>query len=243
MKHIDINCDLGEGIGNDAQLMPYLSSCNVACGGHAGNEQIMIETVELAKFHNTKIGAHPSFPDRENFGRLDMEISPRELTKVLVEQIELLSTILSKRGLKLNHVKAHGALYNKASVDEPTANAIILAMTNFTDLKIYAPWKSVLAHVACNAKIDVMYEAFADRNYNSDLTLVSRKLPNALLHDPDEIATHVLRMIVDGKVKTVSHQEVNIKADTLCIHGDNPDALTIVKHLHKTLEKHDIRVS
>lgn len=241
---IDINCDLGEGVGSDHLLMPYLSSCNIACGGHAGDEDTMRQTIQLAKQHRTKIGAHPSFPDKENFGRTEMHIASDELTSLILDQIEALDTIVKEEGAVLNHVKPHGALYNMATVDTGVAEAIVKAVLLFDEkIMLYAPYGSVMAKLAQEQSISVMFEAFADRNYNDDLTLVSRKLENAVIQNPEEILTHVLLMIKEKKVRSLSGQLSAIQADTLCIHGDNSRAVDIVSYLNQQLPTHHVTIA
>jgi NRAMP (natural resistance-associated macrophage protein)-like metal ion transporter len=240
---IDINCDLGEGTGNDALLMPYLSSCNIASGGHAGDEASMKETIRLALEHNVKIGAHPSFPDRENFGRTEMNLPNNELTTIIIEQILQLKILTEEAGGKINHVKPHGALYNMAAVNDSTAEAILDALTSFDkELILYVPYGSVIAKKALDREVPIKYEAFADRNYNKDLTLVSRKLDNAVLEDPAQITEHVVRMIKEKKVKTINGDLANIEAGTLCIHGDNPHAVEIVSQLVKNLKDNKVSI-
>lgn len=241
---IDINCDLGEGVGNDHLLMPFLSSCNIACGGHAGDEDTMRQTVQLAKQHRTKIGAHPSFPDKENFGRTEIRLPPEELTSLVLDQIEALDAIAKNENTLLNHVKPHGALYNMATVDVGIAKAIVKAILLFDEnVILYAPFGSVMAKLAREQSITVMFEAFADRNYNDDLTLVSRKLDNAVIQNPEVILTHVLRMIKEKKVRSQSGKLFSIQADTLCIHGDNSHAVDIVSYLHQQLPANHITIA
>lgn len=240
---IDINCDLGEGVGNDAQLMPYLSSCNIACGGHAGNDSTMREAINLALKHKVKIGAHPSFPDRENFGRTEINMPNNELTAILIEQVVRLKILTEEAGGTLNHIKPHGALYNMAAVNDSIAESILDAMESFDEkLILYVPYNSVIAKKASERNIPIKFEAFADRNYNDDLTLVSRKEANAVLEDPNQILEHVTRIIKEKKVKTVSGNILQLDAGTLCIHGDNPNAVGIASHLRKKLAELNISI-
>ncbi len=240
---IDLNADLGEGMGNDALLMPYLTSCNIACGEHAGDPTTIRETIQLAIQNKVKIGAHPSFPDRKNFGRVVMQLSSGELTKSIIEQVKRVEDFVREAGGELHHMKPHGALYNQAVAEEHIAKTVLQAFSEFDCPWLYAPSGSVIAKLATIEKIPVKYEVFADRNYHDDLTLVSRTDHNAMLDDPDKIAVHVLRMIVDGKVKTLSGKDVPILADTVCIHGDNPNALKISKALHLRLNAAGIEIS
>lgn len=235
--NIDINVDLGESVGNEAEIMPYISSCNIACGGHTGDNETMRRVVRLAKKHNIKIGAHPSFPDKENFGRVSMEISSAALYKSIKQQIRDLLVILKEEHARLCHIKPHGALYNLAVVDEKIANTIIEAIKSIAlPIKLYAPYNSVIANLAMQNDIKVKCEAFADRNYNDDLTLVSRTKNNALLVESDSVLNHVCNMVLNKKVTTINGNNIDIKAETFCVHGDNSEAINLVKNLKKDLE-------
>ena len=240
---IDINADVGEGIGNEKKLMPYLSSCNIACGGHAGDLETMRYTAQMAKSENVKIGAHPSFPDKKNFGRLKMEMEPAELYKSLKHQVRMLQTVLDAESLKLNHIKPHGALYNLAAKDKNIARVIIEVVKSITNpVRLYAPFNSEIAKLALSENIDVVYEAFADRNYNDDLSLVSRKKEDAIITDKDQVLNHVLRMVNRQKVRTISGKEVELKASTFCVHGDTENAVEILKYLHQKLQENNIKI-
>ena len=240
---IDINADVGEGMGNESQLLPYLSSCNIACGGHAGTADTMRTVVKLAKQYGVKVGAHPSFPDTENFGRENMKISNTALFASLQHQIDDLQRILSEEQVNLNHVKPHGALYNLAAIDEKTALVIIEVMKRFVlPVKLYVPYKSVIADLAIQNNIPVLYEVFADRQYHADLTLVSRQEKNAVIHDSEMLVEHVYNMVANQKVKTISGEEVPIKAETCCMHGDNLYAVNLLIKLRKFLNKKGINV-
>lgn len=233
---IDINADVGEGVGNESQLLPLISSCNIACGGHAGDENTIREVIKLAKDYKVKIGAHPSFPDKENFGREIIDISNTALFATIKNQIKSLLKVCREEQALLHHVKPHGALYNLAAKDKTTAQVIVEVMKRFHQpLKLYVPYGSVIAEVAKDENISITYEAFADRNYNEDLSLVSRKLSNALITDSDEMFQHVQNMVVHQKVKCVSGVEVPIQAATFCIHGDNPKALKLTSDLRQKL--------
>lgn len=242
-KIIDINADVGEGLNNEAQLMPFLSSCNIACGGHAGDDKTMLEVVKLAKAHKVKIGAHPSFPDQENFGRQIIKISCADLYTSLKQQVRSLMQVLRKEYIMLHHVKPHGALYNLAAVDEKTAKVIIEVVKSIAlPIYLYVPYGSVIADLAQKENVKITYEAFADRNYNTDLTLVSRSQTNAVITNPDEVFEHVKRMIFQQKVKTISGVEVGIKAETFCVHGDNPEAIKLVQILTEKLQQSHVLI-
>lgn len=240
---VDINVDVGEGIDNEALLMPYISSCNVACGGHAGDIETMRNVVQLAKQHDVKIGAHPSFPDSANFGRVKLTMTSNDLFRSLEHQINNLELILKEADADLHHIKPHGALYNLAAVDHKTAEVIIAVIKRVSKpVKLYAPYNSVIASLALQHQIPIMYEAFADRNYNLDLTLVSRQENNAMIYNEDNLFTHVYNMITTQNVKTIQGNNVAIKADTFCIHGDNPQAVNLIKNLRKRLDASGIKI-
>ncbi|WP_338358321.1 5-oxoprolinase subunit PxpA [Yeosuana marina] len=243
-KFVDINVDVGEGIGNESKIFPYISSCNIACGGHAGDKETMRQIIKLSKAHRVKIGAHPSFPDREHFGRKPMDITCAALYTSLKEQIDDLMSVLSEEQARLNHVKPHGALYNLAAIDKKIATVIVEVIKSFMlPIKLYVPFKSVIEKLATENKIPIIYEVFADRNYNDDLTLVSRNDKNALIEDPEAVFKHMYRMIQSDSVKTLQGHLVPIQADTFCIHGDNPNVITILKFLKKEFKAKQITIA
>jgi UPF0271 protein len=241
--YIDINADVGEGVGNEAQLMPLISSCNIACGGHAGDLQSMTTVVKLAKLQNVKIGAHPSFPDKLNFGRAIVKLSDVDLFNSLKFQIKSLQTVISDEGVKLNHIKPHGALYNLAAKDEVISKVIIDVIKGLSlPIKLYAPYHSVVSNLAIQENIEVVFEAFADRNYNDDLSLVSRKNNNAILHKKEAILKHVLGIIKQEKITSINGVEVSINASTICVHGDTENAFEILEYLHANLGSNNIKI-
>lgn len=240
---IDINADVGEGINNESKLMPYISSCNIACGGHAGDVDIMRRVVKLAKTHRVKIGAHPSFPDKDNFGRQPMDISYAALYTSLKHQIDDLMKVLTEEQVGLHHVKPHGALYNMSAIDRNIATVIVEVMKSYArSISLYVPYGSVIEKIAAENNIPVFYEAFVDRNYNDDGTLVSRQNSHALITDSEVMFEHVYRIITSQKVKTVNGLEIDLKADTFCVHGDNPKAVDLIKKLKKRLEDNHIQI-
>lgn len=240
---VDINADVGEGLHNEALLMPYLSSCNIACGGHAGDVDTMQNVVKLAETYNVKIGAHPSFPDRENFGRLEMNMPSSELFESLASQVNRLLKVLETYNLKLNHIKPHGALYNLAVKDNNVSEVILKVVKRLPySVKLYAPYQSVISKLAIEQNIEVVFEAFADRNYNDDLSLVSRQKSNAIICEKSEAFEHVFQMISNQKVKTINRVEVPIKAATFCVHGDTKNAVEILKYLHVNLKQKGIQI-
>ena len=239
---IDLNCDVGEGVGNEASLMPYISSCNIACGAHAGDVATIDRVIQIAEAHEVKIGAHPSFPDRANFGRKMMKISAHELKASIVEQLKLLQERL--RGRKMHHVKMHGALYNVSVTDQGIAEVVVEAVQEVAaGTTLYVPDQSIVATLAKEAGLTVCYEVFADRNYLDDLRLVPRSQPNAVLHDQEVVGAHVLRMIQEQKVQTLTGNLLPIKAETCCVHGDNEAAIDLVKCLYQLLKQNGIAIA
>lgn len=237
MFSVDLNADVGEGVGNESLILPYLSSCNIACGGHAGDGDSMRAVVHLAKEDGVLIGAHPSFPDKENFGREPMDISYAALYASLKHQVDNLIAILQEEQVGLHHIKPHGALYNLAAKDEKIATVIIELIKSYAlSIKLYVPYKSVISGLAIKNSIPVVYEVFADRNYNNDLSLVSRKNKMAIIEDENEVFEHVYQMITKREVKTLTGQNVSIIAETVCVHGDNIKAVELVKKLRHQLE-------
>jgi len=241
-KTIDINCDLGEGKGNDHLLMPLISSCNIACGGHYGDENSMRTAIKLAKNHNVKIGAHPGFPDKDNFGRKVLTMTKSELTQTIFDQLLQFYAICELEDVEVHHIKPHGALYNYAAINAPTADAIVNAMeaTKFRT-KLYAPSGSILAKKAENL-FPLKLEAFIDRAYNSDLTLVARTETNALIEDKKMAWQQLLQMVSEGKTTTVQNEIVDIEASTFCIHGDHLNSVSILEYIHEQLPEHAIRL-
>ncbi|WP_108868503.1 5-oxoprolinase subunit PxpA [Aquimarina aquimarini] len=240
MKNIILNADVGEEAGFDADIMPYISWCNIACGSHAGNDLVIQETIRLAMQHGVKIGAHPSYPDRQNFGRVKMEIAYKDLVKTITEQIQLVKAYTEKEGGQIHHVKPHGALYNEAVKNKSVAMAIIESIKNVDKSLSVVTLKNDKFSYLSDQGIEVKYEAFADRNYNDDIALVSRSENRAVLTDPKEVFEHVKRMVCDKNVKTKNGVVVPIFFDTICVHGDNPESVRILKYLHKEFSQMDL---
>lgn len=242
-RSIDINCDVGEGIGNEHELFPFISSCNIACGGHAGDETIIREIVLLAKKHKVKVGAHPSYPDKKNFGRVVLDISDSDLKETIQRQVNVFLKVIALEGIKMNHIKAHGALYNEMAKNNKVAETFLEAIREFKEsIVVYVPYKSVVAKIAKQQGFTIKYEAFCDRNYNDDLTLVSRKEEASLIISKKEVLEHVFRMIDNNSVKTISGNIKRIEADTFCIHGDTPKAIEILTYLSNELPKRRIQI-
>ena len=237
MMTIDLNSDVAEGMGNEAELFPFITSCNIACGAHAGTPKIIDKAIVLAHKHGLKIGAHPSYPDRENFGRKEIDMPLKKLEDSLINQILFINkrcTSISEN--PINHVKFHGALYNASFKSKDIATTAVKAvLKSVPNAKLYVSFGSMIEKVALKHKLKVRYEVFADRHYQNDLSLVPRLHPNAVITDKFEVVRHVLHMILNQKVKTLSGFEVPIKASTCCVHGDNEKAIEIVKFLHTSL--------
>ncbi|MEM1002270.1 MAG: 5-oxoprolinase subunit PxpA [Bacteroidota bacterium] len=240
---VDLNMDVGEGANNEVELFPFISSCNIACGGHAGNHQTIECVIKLAQEHKVNIGAHPSFPDKRNFGRVVMDISNEDLKTSIIKQLELFKAIASDCCAVIHHVKAHGALYNLAAQDLNTAKTFLLAVKEVLVCPIYAPFNSMMADEAQRIGIGVIYEAFADRRYNDDLSLVSRSKPNALIQNPEEMLEQVKGLIKYSKVKTINGIFKDLRADTICIHSDTEGAEYLVHKLFDGLMASGIEVS
>ena len=237
MKYaIDLNCDMGEGMPFDTQLMPLITSANIACGFHAGDEKTMAETVELALKHQVKIGAHPSFPDRENFGRTNMQLPAAEVAELVCIQLERLSEVAAKHNTRLHHVKPHGALYNMASKDAALATAICRAVLA-TDpaLVLYAQSGSVLISVAESMGIKTCNEVFADRSYQPDGSLTPRSAAQALLETEAAVVAQVLQMVQQQTVMAEG-KAIPVKAETVCIHGDGAHALDFARSISNALK-------
>jgi UPF0271 protein len=233
----DINCDMGEGISNDEAIMPFISSANIACGYHAGDEEIMKRTVELAIKHKISIGAHPSYPDRENFGRTNIRLPLNEVYDLVTKQIHLLKEITRSAGASLHHVKPHGALYNMAARSKPLAVVIALAVKDVDEkLKLYGLSGSHLIMEAQKIGIKSVSEVFADRSYQDDGRLTPRSNPEALINDTDKAVQQVLQMIKEGTVTTVSGKVIPIVAETICIHGDGEHAVEFAKAIHEAVK-------
>ena len=241
---VDINADLGEGSGHDDELFELISSANIATGFHAGDSDTMHAAVSAAKAHGVAVGAHPSFFDRENFGRKELNVSNEEIFDAVAYQLGIFQAIASAVGTPPNHVKPHGALYNMAVRDEKLAGAIARAIKSVDPkLILLAPDKTELARAGQAHGLQIAREIFADRNYLNNGGLVPRTRPDALLHDPREAAQRVLRMLREGKVRSIEGRDVNVRGETICVHGDTPGAVEFVHELRTQLERAGVRIS
>lgn len=243
MKTIDINCDLGEGVGNDTEIMPYISSANIACGYHAGDEATMKQTVELCKKFNVAIGAHPSYPDRKNFGRTDLHLPSAEVYELVIHQIRLLEEIAAAAGTELTHVKPHGALYNMAARAANLAAVVALAIKDANKkLLLIGLSGSHLIKEGKKIGLRTVSEVFADRTYQDNGSLTPRHKPGALIEDPAQAVAQVLQMVQKGTVTTLSGKELPILAETVCFHGDGTHAVTFAKAIYEALKENNIAV-
>ena len=237
---IHINCDMGESFGrytlvDDEALMPFISAANIACGFHAGDPVVIERTITSALKFDLEIGAHPSFPDLQGFGRRVMDIAPKELESIVRYQIAAVRGLVEAQGGQLIHVKPHGALYNYAAKNKDTAEAIVKAIVSIDDqLKLYAPPNSHLASTG-QSLLEVVKEAFIDRRYVEDGSLMSRKLEGSVIRDPEDALSQVKSILENSEVITASNVKVPLSATTFCIHGDNPAALRILSHLQDEL--------
>jgi UPF0271 protein len=229
---IDLNCDVGENTGNDEDIMPYITSANIACGFHAGGSATMQATVRLAKRYGVAVGAHPSWKDVEGFGRRAMMLPPDEVEALVLYQIGALYAIAKTEGMELQHVKPHGALYNQAAQDGTLANAVARAVKRFSgELILVGLAGSSLIEAGVEVGLNVANEGFPDRNYNPDGMLVSRKESNAIIESPEEVAAHAMKLIRDG----ILFGEKRVRVDTLCLHGDHPRVVENAKLIREIL--------
>lgn len=243
MKLIDLNCDLGEGFENDDLIMPYISSASIACGYHAGNEETMKKTVDLCLKHQVAIGAHPSFLDKENFGRIDMHLGLNEIYDLIADQVQLMIKIAKISGADVQHVKPHGALYNMAAKSIKISSVIALAIKDINEkLILFGLSGSHLINEAKKIGLKSCSEVFADRTYREDGRLTARSDPKALITDSDMAIAQVLQMINKGTVTATTGKEIPVLADTVCLHGDGEHAVEFAKKIHATLKENNIAI-
>ncbi|CAI8327697.1 MAG: 5-oxoprolinase subunit PxpA [Flavobacteriales bacterium] len=234
---ININCDLGEGLNNEHIIMPLINSCNIACGGHAGNNESMIQCIEIAIRNNLQIGAHPSYPDRLNFGRKKIDISSSEFSHSIINQVESLEQIASSYGKEINHIKAHGALYNEMINDSDIADFYLDTVKDYKEsCSLYVPYNSKIEKLALKKGFNIIYEVFGDRNYNDDLSLVSRDKENAIINSPDNVIKHLKPIVESNTVKTITGNYNEIKFDTICIHSDTNNSIEILKNINRVFK-------
>lgn len=247
--YVDLNSDIGEGFGSyvlgmDEEIIKKVSSINLACGWHAGDPLIMEKTVKMAKENGVNVGAHPGYPDLMGFGRRAMTITPDEARTYVLYQTGALLAFTKANGIKLQHMKLHGGFYNKACVDKDLADAILDGIEAFDkDIILMVLSGSYMAKAAKERGLRVAQEVFADRGYNEDGTLVNRSLPGAFVKDPKEAIPRVIKMIKEGKVTTASGKEIDIVADSICVHGDNPKAIEFVSQIREGLKEAGINIA
>lgn len=240
---IDLNCDLGESfgtyiLGRDAEIIPLIGSANIACGFHAGDPCVMRKTVQLAVEHHVGLGAHPGFPDLQGFGRRNMSLSNDELRDTVIYQVGALMGFAKVFGATLQHVKPHGALYNMAANDRDMAKAIVDALLELDDnLILFGLPGTAMLDIAKRVGLNVAREVFADRAYNDDGSLVSRKIPGAVITDSSVVTDRVLKMVIDKKVTTINGTEIDLEIDTICVHGDTPGAVEHVRRMTEALKR------
>lgn len=245
---VDLNSDIGESfgiykMGLDEEVVKQISSANIACGFHAGDPMVMDSTVEKAVNNNVAVGAHPGFPDLTGFGRRKMDISPEDITCLIVYQIGAMKAFAKKHQVPLQHVKAHGALYNMAAKNEKMADAIAKGIAQVDkNLICVGQGNTEMERSAKKYGLRYACEVFADRNMNPDGSLVSRKLANAVITDEKLACERVLRMVKKGEAEAVDGSVIKVKADTICVHGDNPKAVEFASKIRKTLQENGVQI-
>ena len=243
---VDLNSDLGEGAGTDPAIMPLITSANIACGGHAGNESTMRSGVELAMRSKVAVGAHPGYPDRERFGRVALDMPASELSEAVRRQIDAIVGIASRLGARLSHVKAHGALYNQAERDPAVARTILMgirAASGGSDLVVFAPPGSAMHREAEGMGMRVAREGFIDRAYEPDGTLRPRTLAGALITDPAAAAAQALSFVRDGGTRATDGTFLELEVDTVCVHGDTPGAPEIARAVREAFAAAKVKVA
>ncbi len=234
---MELNCDLGEGTGTDASILPFIHAANISCGLHAGSPVEISNTIALAKKLGVQVGAHPSWNDRANFGRTEQQLPAAEIVSLILYQLGAFDALCRQHNYPMKHVKPHGALYNQAAKDPMVAAAIITAIKSFNPtLQLYALSNSVLAKLGKEAGLTVKEEAFADRRYTASGELASRQLPNAVLQNKEEVLLQVKEILLNQRVRTTEDNWIPLKAATLCIHGDGSTAVELAKSIHEFLQ-------
>ena len=247
-RTIDLNADAGESfgrwrLGHDEELFPLLSSVNLATGFHAGDPRVMLRSVRLAKRHGVAVGAHPGFPDLVGFGRRDLAASPEEAYTDVLYQIGALSAFLRLEGLPLHHVKPHGALYLRMLRDEALARAVAQAVKDYDpDLPLVLLGGTPMEEAAKAVGVRYVREAFPDRAYLSDGRLAPRSMEGALIRDPREAARRAVQMVLEGEIEALDGGRVKVEAETLCVHGDNPEAVAIARAVREALVEHGVEI-
>jgi UPF0271 protein len=248
---MDLNCDMGESFGGyklglDEEVIKYITSANVACGWHAGDPLVMMRTVKMAKEYGVGVGAHPGYPDLLGFGRRNMDCTPEEVRNYVIYQIGALQAFCTANKVELRHVKPHGNLYMTAVENENVARAIAQAIVAVDPRLMYVALAGakgeLIALVAQEVGLKVVFEAFPDRAYTSQGTLLSRREPGAVIQDPKIVANRALKMAKEKRIVAVDGSEIIVEAQTLCVHGDNPKAVELVRAIRETLETNGVKV-
>ncbi|WP_093335889.1 LamB/YcsF family protein [Salibacterium halotolerans] len=245
---VDLNSDVGESfgvytLGNDERVLSYVTSVNIACGCHAGDHNVMARTTALAKQYGAAVGAHPGFPDLGGFGRRPMAVDPEEIYQLMIYQIGALQGFCRAEDVPLRHVKPHGALYNQAAGDFDMAEAVAEAVKRVNPgLTLFAPAGSKLVEAGRQKSLRTASEVFADRTYQPDGSLTPRSRTDAVLHDPEQAADRILHMLSSGEVEAVDGTKLPVEADTICVHGDTPEALQFLDRLYHMLHQHDVTI-
>ena len=246
---IDLNSDLGESfgpwkMGQDEELMAAVTSANIACGFHAGDPTVLRRTIALAKANGVAVGAHPGFPDLAGFGRREMQLAPSEVEDSVLYQVAAIAGVAGAQGVRLQHVKAHGALYNMAARDETLARAIARAVAAFDrSLILFGLPNSALLIEGERAGLEVAAEIFADRTYEADGSLTSRRVPGSVIHDPEVVVDRAVQMALRRKVTTTNGVEIELRADTMCLHGDTKGSADLARRIRSALEASGMRVA
>ncbi len=252
MKRIDLNCDMGESfgaykLGMDEAVIEYITSANIACAWHAGDPSVMSHTVAIAVEHSVGVGAHPGYPDLLGFGRRNLDCSMDELRNYVIYQVGALQAFCSAHGTRLQHVKPHGALYLTAVENEDVARAVAEAIVQVNPDLLYVALAGakgqLMTRIGQEVGLKVVYEAFPDRAYSPEGTLVSRRLPGAVIKDPQAVSERALKMVQEGVVIAADGTTIPLEAQTLCVHGDNPEAVALVKGIRQTLEADGVAVT
>ena len=233
MINVNLNADLGEGINIEKAIMPFLSSCSIACGGHTGDANTMREAIQIAVESSVKIGAHPSYPDKDGFGRMPISISNQDLSKSLISQINSLEQILNDFHINLDHIKPHGALYNLSAKNYDLAMLIIeVIIQNYDSVYLYVPSGSLIEKLALENNVKIKKEIFLDRNYNSDNSLVSRNNDNAIIKSSKLMFDRIENITKEGFLLSISGKKIHLQADTFCVHGDSPNIVAYLDELN-----------
>jgi UPF0271 protein len=244
LRKIDLNCDMGEGYTTDALIMPLISSANIACGYHAGGGELMRQTIRLALQHQVAIGAHPSFDDKEGFGRREMHLSSEEIYQIVLDQVNTIRKAAAEEGASLHHVKPHGALYNMAAKDAMVADAISRAIKAIdASLIVYGLPNSASETSAIQHGLRFYREVFSDRTYTDQGMLTPRNQPNAMIETAEQSVAQVLQIILQETLQSTTGREISIKADTVCIHGDGEHAVEFAQMINRALHQYNITIS